>query len=100
MTLAGPTASWHAKHLLGSFATFEALKTKLLRLFHRQVEQRELVCQFYTTYQEEQETVPQFIIRFQSGVSGRPTGTPQNDVHGIGFPDQHNGSGHRPSAGN
>ena len=29
------------------------------------MEQRELVGQFYTTHQEEQETVPQFIIRFQ-----------------------------------
>ena len=43
MTLEGPSARWHAKHLPGSFATFEALKTKFLRLFHRQVEQRELV---------------------------------------------------------
>ena len=30
------------------------------------MEQRELVGQFYTTHQEEQETVPQFIIRFQT----------------------------------
>ena len=64
MTLEGLAARWHAKHLPGSFATFEALKTKFLRLFHRQVEQRELVGQFYTTHQEEQEIVPQFIIRF------------------------------------
>ena len=66
MTLEGPAARWHAKHLLGSFATFDALKAKFLRLFHRQVEQRELVGQFYTTRQEEHETVPQFIIRFQT----------------------------------
>ena len=66
MTLEGPAARWHAKHLPGSFATFEALKAKFLRLFHRQVEQRELVGQFYTTRKEEQETVPQFIIRFQT----------------------------------
>ena len=66
MTLEGPTARWHAKHLPGSFAMFEALKAKFLRLFHRQVEQRELVGQFYTTHQEEHETVPQFIIRFQT----------------------------------
>ena len=51
MTLEGPSARWHAKHLPGSFATFEALKTKFLRLFHRQVEQRELVGQFYTIHQ-------------------------------------------------
>ena len=30
MTLEGPTARCHAKHLPGSFATFEALKTKFL----------------------------------------------------------------------
>ena len=40
MTLEGPAARWHANHLLGSFATLEALKTKFLRLLHRQVEQR------------------------------------------------------------
>ena len=45
---------------------FEALKAKFQRLFHRQVEQQELVGQFYTMRQEEQETVPQFIIRFQT----------------------------------
>ena len=66
MTLEGPAARWHAKHLPGSFATFEALKAKFLRLFHKQVEQRELVGQFHTTHQEEQEIVPQFIIRFQT----------------------------------
>ena len=43
MTLEGPAARWHAKHLPGSFATFDALKVKFLRLFHRQVEKRELV---------------------------------------------------------
>ena len=53
MTLEGPAAQWHTKHLPGSFATFEALKTKFLRLFHWQVEQWELVGQFYTTRQEE-----------------------------------------------
>ena len=49
MTLEEPTARWHAKHLPGSFPTFDALKAKFLRLFHREVEQRELVGQFYTT---------------------------------------------------
>ena len=43
MTLEGPAARWHAKHLPGNFATFEALKAKFLSLFHRQVKQRELV---------------------------------------------------------
>ena len=62
ITLEEPAARWHAKDLPGSFATFEALKEKFLWLFHRQVEQRELVGQFYTTRQNKQETVPQFII--------------------------------------
>ena len=66
MTLEGPAARWHAKHLPDSFAIFDALKAKFFRLFHRQVEQRELVRQFYTTQQEEHKTVPQFIIRFQT----------------------------------
>ena len=35
MTLEGSTARWHAKHLPGSFASFDTLKTKFLRLFHR-----------------------------------------------------------------
>ena len=35
MTLEGPATGWHAKHLSGSFSTFEALKTKFLQLFHR-----------------------------------------------------------------
>ena len=35
MMLKGPAAQWHAKHLHGSFVTFEALKTKILRPCHR-----------------------------------------------------------------
>ena len=38
MTLKGQAARWYAKHLPGSLATFEALKTKFLRLFHRHLE--------------------------------------------------------------
>ena len=53
MTLEGLAARWHTKHLPRSFATFEALKAKFLRLFHRQLEQQELVGQFYTTHQDE-----------------------------------------------
>ena len=49
MTLEGPTARWHYKHLPGSIATFEDLKTRFLRFFHRQADQREIVGQFYTT---------------------------------------------------
>ena len=96
MTLAGPTASWHAKHLLGSFATFEALKTKLLRLFHRQVEQRELVGQFYTTQQEEQETVPQFFIRFQTLHNQLTRAPPEDEAKAVFLAAlrEHNGPSH------
>ena len=66
MTQEGSAACWHTKHLPGSLATFEAMKTKFLLLFHREVQQRELVGQFCTPYQGEQETVPQFIIQFQT----------------------------------
>ena len=38
MTLDGPATWWHAKHMPCRFATFDTLKTKFLRLFHRQVE--------------------------------------------------------------
>ena len=38
MMLEGPATRWHAKQLPGSFAPFEVLKAKFLRLFHRQVE--------------------------------------------------------------
>ena len=38
MTLEEPSACWQAKNLSDSFSSFEALKEKFLRLFHRQVE--------------------------------------------------------------
>ena len=62
LSLEGPTVRWHAQYSPGSFATFTNLRDKFLRLFHQQVAQRELVGQFYTTYQEAHEIVPQFII--------------------------------------
>ena len=51
MTLEAPAARWHAKHLSGSIALFDELK-------------REIVSQFYTTRQDQLETMLQFIIRF------------------------------------
>ena len=80
MTLEGPAARWHAKHLPGSFATFEARKAKFLQLFHRQVEQWGLVGQFYTTRQEEQETVPQLIIWFQTLHSQLTRAPPEDEA--------------------
>ena len=34
LSLEGPMTRWHAKHLLGTFATFQALQVKLLWLFY------------------------------------------------------------------
>ena len=34
VTLEVPATRWHAKHLPSSFATFQALNDKFLRLFH------------------------------------------------------------------
>ena len=34
MILEALAARWHKKHLLGSFATFKALREKFLPLFH------------------------------------------------------------------
>ena len=66
ITLEGPVGPLARKASTWKLCHIRGLETKFLRLFHRQVEQRELVSQFYTTHQEEQETVPQFIIRFQT----------------------------------
>ena len=83
MTLERPASRCHAKHSPGSFATFEALKAKFLRLFHRQVEHRELVGQLYTKRQEEQETVPQFIIQFQTLHSQLTRAAPKDEAKGV-----------------
>ena len=48
------------------------------------MEQRELVGQFYTTHQEEQETVPQFIIRFQT-LQNQLTRAPPEDEAKVVF---------------
>ena len=57
MTLEGQATQWPSKHLPGSIDTFEELKTRCLRFFHRQVDQREIVGQFCTTRQDPIETI-------------------------------------------
>ena len=64
MTLEGPAAWWHSKHLPGSITMFEDLRTKFLHFFHKQVDQREMVRQFYIIWQEPMETIQQFMIWF------------------------------------
>ena len=65
MNLEGPAARWHSKHLPDTITTFDDLRTKSLHFFHKSVDQREMVRQFYTIRQEHTETIQQFVIRFQ-----------------------------------
>ena len=66
LSLDGQSANWYSQHEVGELESFKQLTTKFIRLFHRQVPKRELMSQFYVAYQEDHETVPQFIIRFQN----------------------------------
>ena len=66
LSLEGQAACWYSQYKLEHFVTFQQLRDKFIRLFHREVTQREIIGQFYATYQEANETVPQFIIRFQN----------------------------------
>ena len=83
MTLEGLVARWHAQHLSGSFATFDILREKFLGLFYLQVVQRQLVRQFYMTYQEANETIPQFIIRFQTLHSQLTRASPKDEAKAV-----------------
>ena len=66
LSLEGYSANWFAQNGLRGFETFEQLNNKFLQLFHRQIPQKDLIAQFYALYQEQQETVSQFVIRFQN----------------------------------
>ena len=65
-SLDGPLANWFAQNGIRAFESFEQLTTKFTQLFHRQIPQKDLIGQFYAVYQEPNETVSQFVIRFQS----------------------------------
>ena len=65
MTLEGPAARWHLTQDPRAITTFDALKTKFLHFFHKEVDKREMVGVFYTIRQEPTETIQQFVIRFQ-----------------------------------
>ena len=90
MILEALAARWHKKHLLGSFATFKALQDKFLRLFHQKVEQRDLVSQFYTVYQESNETDSQFVIRFQTLHIELTRAPPEDEAKGFLLDDADN----------
>ena len=66
LSLDGYSANWFAQNGLQGFASFEILTSKFLQLFHRQIPQKDLIAQFYALYQEKNETVSQFVIRFQN----------------------------------
>ena len=66
LSLDGPSANWFAQNGIRAFESFEQLTTKFTQLFHRQIPQKDLIGQFYAAYREPNETVSQFVIRFQS----------------------------------
>ena len=83
MTLEGPAAQWHSKNLPGTIATFEDLKTSFLHFFHKQVDQREIVDQFYTTQQEPTETIQQFVIWFQQMHNNLTRAPPEEEAKAV-----------------
>ena len=66
LSLDGQAASWYSQNEISEFADFDQLKQEFVQLFHKRIPQRDLMSQFYASRQEANETVPQFVIRFQS----------------------------------
>ena len=62
----GQAASWYSQNDIAEFADFDQLREEFVQLFHRRIPQRDLMSQFYAIIQEANETVPQFVIRFQN----------------------------------
>ena len=52
-------------------------------MFHRKVEERELVGQFYTVYQEFNETILQFVIRFQTLHNKLTRAPPEDEANAV-----------------
>ena len=63
LSLEGQPTNWYSHHKASEFESFKILTTKFIRRFHRQVQQRELMSQFYAISHE---IVPRFFIRFQN----------------------------------
>ena len=80
LSLHGQLANWYSQHEAGEFEPFKTLNTKFIRLFHRQVPQRELMSQFFAISHEAHETAPQFIIRFQNLRRQLARKPPKDDV--------------------
>ena len=66
LTLDGRAARWHSQLDITLFASFDQLQSSFLRFFHRSIPQREIIGQFYTIKQLQQESVVDFNLRFQS----------------------------------
>ena len=66
LSLDGPSANGFAQNGIRAFESFKQLTMRIIQLFHRQIPQKDLIGQFYATYQERNETVSRFVIRFQS----------------------------------
>ena len=66
LSLDGQAASWYSQNDISEFADFDQLRQEFVQLFHKCIPQRDLMSKFYAILQEANETVPQFIIRFQS----------------------------------
>ena len=66
LSLDGQFANWFAQNGLRAFETFKQLINKFLQLFDRQIPQKDLIAQFYASYQEPHEMVSQFVIHFQT----------------------------------
>ena len=66
LSLEGQAASWYSLNDIAEFADFEQLREEFVQLFHKRIPQRDLMSQFYAIIHEANETVPQFVIRFQN----------------------------------
>ena len=83
MTLKGPAARWHLTQDPSTITTFDALKTKFLHFFHKEVDQREMLGLFYTIRQEPTENIQQFAIRFQRMHSQLSRAPPEEETKAI-----------------
>ena len=66
LTLNERTARWHSQLDITTFASFDQLRYAFLRFFHRSISQCEIIGQFYSIWQLQQESVTDFSLRFEN----------------------------------
>ena len=66
LSLDGQSTSWYSRNDIVEHTDFDKLREQFIRLFHRRIPQRDLMCQFYSIVQGATKTLPQFVIRFQN----------------------------------